>query len=109
MAGAFSCCAARWLLATSAIDEMPIRKVDQFSLTARSAFGANVQPSRSLAILRQENDMPTIRQFLRDEQAATAIEYSLICAGVALAIVATVQGLGSKLNAAYTSVQNGFN
>jgi pilus assembly protein Flp/PilA len=53
--------------------------------------------------------MSTIRRFLRDEQAATAIESSLICAGVALAIVATVQGLGSKLNAAYTSVQNGFN
>jgi pilus assembly protein Flp/PilA len=36
--------------------------------------------------------------FLRDEIGATAIEYGLIAAGVALAIITTVQTLGSSIN-----------
>jgi pilus assembly protein Flp/PilA len=47
--------------------------------------------------------------FIRDKSGATAIEYSLICAGIAIAIVATVQSLGSKVVTMFTSVQNGFN
>ena len=36
--------------------------------------------------------------FLKDETAATAIEYGLIAAGISVAIIAVVQGLGTKLN-----------
>jgi pilus assembly protein Flp/PilA len=43
-------------------------------------------------------------RFLRDESAATAIEYGLIAAGIALAIIAAVNGLGSNLNGVFTSV-----
>jgi pilus assembly protein Flp/PilA len=43
--------------------------------------------------------------FLRDETAATAIEYGLIAAGISVAIIAVVQGLGTKLTAVFTSVQ----
>ncbi len=39
-----------------------------------------------------------ISSFLNDETAATAIEYGLIAAGISVAIIAAVQGLGSKLN-----------
>jgi pilus assembly protein Flp/PilA len=46
-----------------------------------------------------------LRAFLRDENAATAIEYGLIAAGIALAIVAVTQGLGSKLKTTFTTVQ----
>jgi len=53
--------------------------------------------------------MSQIVRFGKDEHGATSIEYSLIAAGIAVAIVATVQGLGAKLNAAYTSVQSAFN
>ena len=45
-----------------------------------------------------------ILKFLRNEQGATAIEYGLIAAGIAVAIIATVQGLGSTLNNTFTSV-----
>jgi pilus assembly protein Flp/PilA len=38
------------------------------------------------------------RCFAHDESAATAVEYSLIAAGVALAIVSVVWGLGSGVN-----------
>jgi len=39
---------------------------------------------------------------------ATAIEYSLIYAGIAIMIVAAVQGIGTKLTSTFTFVQNGF-
>ena len=40
----------------------------------------------------------TLKNFLADETGATAIEYGLIAAGIALAIITVVNGLGSKLN-----------
>jgi pilus assembly protein Flp/PilA len=43
-------------------------------------------------------------RFLRDESGATAIEYGLIAAGIALAIIAVVNGLGAKLNTRFTSI-----
>jgi len=45
-------------------------------------------------------------RFLQDESAATAIEYGLIAAGIALAIIAVVNGLGSNLNGMFTSVNS---
>ena len=53
--------------------------------------------------------MTLIQKFLRDEAGATAIEYGLIAAGISVAIIAVVQGLGSKLNSTFTSVQNALN
>jgi pilus assembly protein Flp/PilA len=44
--------------------------------------------------------------FLNDETAATAIEYGLIAAGISVAIIAVVQGLGTKLNTTFTSVSS---
>ena len=45
-----------------------------------------------------------IRKFLSDESGATAIEYGLIAAGIALAIIAAVNGLGTTLNTNFTSI-----
>ena len=53
--------------------------------------------------------MTVISKFLKDESGATAIEYGLIAAGISVAIIAVVQGLGSKLNTPFTSVQNALN
>jgi pilus assembly protein Flp/PilA len=50
--------------------------------------------------------MPTIKRFLRDETAATAIEYGLIAAGISLAIIAIINGLGAKLNTKFTAVNS---
>jgi len=50
--------------------------------------------------------MKTFRRFLSDESGATAIEYGLIAAGIALAIIATVNGLGTKLNTKFTSINS---
>jgi pilus assembly protein Flp/PilA len=43
-------------------------------------------------------------RFLSDESGATAIEYGLIAAGIALAIIAVVNGLGTNLNTQFTSL-----
>jgi pilus assembly protein Flp/PilA len=40
-------------------------------------------------------------KFLKDESGASAIEYGLIAAGISVAIIAVLQGLGSKLNTAF--------
>jgi pilus assembly protein Flp/PilA len=50
------------------------------------------------------DSMKTIRRFLADESGATAIEYGLIAAGISLAIIAVVNGLGTKLNTKFTSI-----
>ena len=50
--------------------------------------------------------MKTIQRFLTDETGATAIEYALIAAGIALAIIAVVNGLGTKLNTKFTSINS---
>jgi pilus assembly protein Flp/PilA len=41
----------------------------------------------------------------RNESGATAIEYGLIAAGISIAIIVAVTGLGSSLNTTFTSVQ----
>ena len=53
--------------------------------------------------------MRVLVRFLRDQDGATAIEYGLIAAGISVAIIAVVQGLGTKLTSTFTSVQNALN
>jgi pilus assembly protein Flp/PilA len=48
--------------------------------------------------------MRLLTKFWRDETGATAIEYGLIAAGVALAIITVINGLGTKLNTKFTSI-----
>jgi pilus assembly protein Flp/PilA len=48
----------------------------------------------------------TLLSFLSNESGATAIEYGLIAAGIALAIIATVNGLGSTLNTQFTNINS---
>ena len=43
-------------------------------------------------------------KFLSDESGATAIEYGLIAAGISLAIIAAVNGLGTNLNDKFSSI-----
>jgi pilus assembly protein Flp/PilA len=50
--------------------------------------------------------MVTLKKFVADDSGATAIEYGLIAAGIAVAIITVVQGLGTKLTSTFTSVQD---
>jgi pilus assembly protein Flp/PilA len=44
--------------------------------------------------------------FFSNESGATAIEYGLIAAGIALAIIAVVNGLGTSLNTQFTNINS---
>lgn len=45
-------------------------------------------------------------RFVKNESGATAIEYGLIAAGISVAIIAVVNGLGTTLNAKFTSISS---
>jgi pilus assembly protein Flp/PilA len=47
-----------------------------------------------------------LKDFFADESGATAIEYGLIAAGISLAIIAVVNGLGTKLNTKFVSINS---
>jgi len=47
-----------------------------------------------------------LRSFIANERGATAIEYGLIAAGIAVAIIATVNGLGTNLNSTFSSISS---
>jgi pilus assembly protein Flp/PilA len=61
---------------------------------------------RQSGMIQGELNMSTLMQFVRDENAATAIEYGLIAAGIAVAIIAVVQSVGTKLTATFQSVSD---
>ena len=48
--------------------------------------------------------MPLLLRFLKDETAATAIEYGLIVAGISIAIIVAVNSVGTSLNTTFSSV-----
>ncbi|MEP7029534.1 MAG: Flp family type IVb pilin [Pseudolabrys sp.] len=50
--------------------------------------------------------MRQIRRFLSAKDGATAIEYALIAAGIAGAIIAVITTLGGSVNTMWTSVKN---
>ena len=47
-----------------------------------------------------------IKSFIQDESGATAIEYGLIAAGIAIAIITAVNGLGTKLSTNFDTISN---
>ena len=49
-----------------------------------------------------------LNQFLNDEDGATAIEYGLIAALIAVAIIAAVRGVGVSLNEVFTDIDEGL-
>ena len=47
-----------------------------------------------------------IARFAKDESGATAIEYGLIAAGIAIAIITAVNGLGTKLSSNFNTISS---
>ena len=45
-----------------------------------------------------------VSRFVKNESGATAIEYGLIAAGISLAIIAIVNGLGTNLSGKFTTI-----
>jgi pilus assembly protein Flp/PilA len=47
-----------------------------------------------------------LARFVKDESGATAVEYGLIAAGISVAIIAVIQGLGNNLKTAFSSLSS---
>jgi len=47
-----------------------------------------------------------VKRFAKDESGATAIEYGLIAAGIAVAIIGAVQALGTQLSATFNAISS---
>jgi pilus assembly protein Flp/PilA len=47
-----------------------------------------------------------VARFVKDESGATAIEYGLIAALIAVAAIGAMQGIGNKLNTTFNNVSN---
>ena len=57
--------------------------------------------------LRSEPAMTSIiKSFFKDESGATAIEYGLIAAGIAIAIITAVQGVGTQLSTNFNTISS---
>ena len=50
--------------------------------------------------------MATFLRLIKNEKGATAIEYGLIAALIAVAAIAAMQGVGNKLNTTFNNVSN---
>ena len=61
---------------------------------------------RHLLLTRRQTLRNILLKFWADQSGATAIEYGLIAAGIALAIIAAVNGLGSTLNTTFTTINS---
>ena len=57
-------------------------------------------PAYNLGMIR------TLKAFLKDETAASAIEYGLIAAGISIAIITVVNGMGTKLKTTFSSISS---
>jgi pilus assembly protein Flp/PilA len=44
------------------------------------------------------------RALAADDSAATAIEYGLVTAGISIAMITAVKGIGTKLNTTFSSI-----
>jgi len=53
--------------------------------------------------------MTFFSKLIRDEAGATAIEYGLIAALIAVAVMSTVSGLGSQLNNTFSKTSSQLN
>ena len=72
-----------------------------------SSKSAPVPPHFTAVGLGQEHHMKTLfNRFARDESGATAIEYGLIATLIALAAIAAMTTLGTKLTSTFTAVSN---
>ncbi len=74
-----------------------------FQIREPGLCGLWSSPALLLEFWQDHADHPPLP---RDESGATAIEYGLIAAGIALAIIAVVNNLAATLNKKFTSISS---
>ena len=59
--------------------------------------------------MTKSQTMRSLREFVRADSGATAIEYALIASGIAGAVIAAVMPLGTSFNGIYMTVSTSLN
>jgi pilus assembly protein Flp/PilA len=68
---------------------------------------SGIGPAQTAIVWIKELPMKNLFvRFVKDESGATAIEYGLIAAGISVAIIAVVNGLGTALNTKFSSISS---
>jgi pilus assembly protein Flp/PilA len=110
---------ARWRVLKHAVNYVTLSRFYEMGLTASKLFVVSFRhdPNRSgkgrwvtlrqpRVDLRSQAMKTLVSRFVKDQSGATAIEYGLIAAGISVAIIAVVQGLGTNLKATFSSVSS---
>jgi pilus assembly protein Flp/PilA len=90
----------------SAIFPVPVNSSRAFTsrLTAVTEFQLREDLNSTACVQTENLDDQACCKVLKNESGATAIEYGLIAAGIALAIIAAVNGLGTTLNTKFSDI-----
>ena len=64
---------------------------------------------RASVLGTKEQDHEQVLKLIRNLEGATAIEYGLIAALIAVAAIGAMQGIGNKLNTTFNNVSNNLN
>jgi pilus assembly protein Flp/PilA len=70
------------------------------------SFVSRLRPAFRTNATHKGSTMQLFKRFLQNQAGATAIEYGLIAAGISIAIIAVVNGLGTQLNTTFSSVSS---
>ena len=64
--------------------------------------------TKELRVMLGVNQMSSFARFLKNESGATAIEYGLIAALIAVVIIGAVTAVGTSLSTTFTAVSAGL-
>jgi pilus assembly protein Flp/PilA len=81
-------------------------KLSLIDLASIRSLAVLLPASTSLTQSKEAGVKRVFLKFLSDQSGATAIEYGLIAAGISLAIIAAVNGLGTTLSTNFTSINS---
>jgi pilus assembly protein Flp/PilA len=96
---------AKFTLRESCAPGLGLRDRVNFTERARLSWSSpETAPNEAISPRRSLFMKNLIARFAKDESGATAIEYGLIAAGIALAIITVVNNLGTALNSKFTSI-----
>jgi pilus assembly protein Flp/PilA len=73
---------------------------------SEAGIGAKFLRNRTFMTSSGFGMLTLLSRFLKDQTAATSIEYAIIAAGLSILIVVAVNGIGTTLSGRFTSVNN---
>jgi pilus assembly protein Flp/PilA len=88
--------------------KLAVENADLLPDKSQLCFSLTSQPGRHCVVRQRLPDGVGVQfvRFLKDENAATAIEYGLIATGIAVAVLPVITGLGTHLKSTFTTISS---